>query len=112
MSKHVLILGGHGKVSQFLTPILLKKSWSVTSIIRTEEQIPAIKKLGESLKGKLNVLVRSIEEVKSESQAKTILDEVKPDYVVWSAGAGGRGGAERVQNAILSFDVTITEPPS
>lgn len=96
MSKHVLILGGHGKVSQFLTPILLKKSWSVTSIIRTEEQIPAIKKLGESLQGKLNVLVRSLEEVKSESQAKTILDEVKPDYVVWSAGAGGRGGAERV----------------
>lgn len=96
MSKHVLILGGHGKVSQFLTPLLLRKSWSVTSIIRTEEQIPAIKKLGESLQGKLNVLVRSIEDVKSESQAKSILEEVKPDYVVWSAGAGGRGGAERV----------------
>lgn len=109
MSKHVLILGGHGKVSQLLTPLLLKKSWSVTSIIRTEEQIPAIQKLGESLQGKLNVLVRSIEEVKSEAQAKTILDEVKPDYVVWSAGAGGRGGAERVQNAIpLLFNATTT----
>lgn len=96
MSKHVLVLGGHGKVSQFLTPILLRKSWTVTSIIRTEEQIPAIQKLGESLQGRLNVLVRSIEDVKSESQAKSILDEVKPDYVVWSAGAGGRGGAERV----------------
>ncbi|PSR88498.1 hypothetical protein BD289DRAFT_452739 [Coniella lustricola] len=95
MSKHVLILGGHGKVSQLLTPLLLKKSWSVTSIIRTEEQVPAIKKLGESSQGKLNVLVRSIEEVESESQAKRILDEVKPDYVVWSAGAAGRGGAER-----------------
>lgn len=98
MSKHVLILGGHGKVSQYLTPILLKKSWSVTSIIRTEEQIPAINKLGENLQGKLSVLVRSIEDVKSESQAKSILDEVKPDYVVWSAGAGGRGGAERVRS--------------
>lgn len=103
MSKHVLILGGHGKVSQFLTPLLLKKSWSVTSIIRTEEQIPAIKKLGESLQGKLNVLVRSIEDVKSESQAKTILEEVKPDYVVWSAGAGGRGGAERVRKTSSDF---------
>lgn len=96
MSKHVLILGGHGKVSQFLTPLLLRKSWTVTSIIRTEEQVPALQKLGDNLQGKLNVLVRSIEEVKSESQAKGILDEVKPDYVVWSAGAGGRGGAERV----------------
>lgn len=97
MSKHVLVLGGHGKVSQLLTPLLLRKSWTVTSIIRAEEQVPTIQKLGESQQGKLNVLVRSIEDVKSESQAKTILDEVKPDYVVWSAGAGGRGGAERVR---------------
>lgn len=97
MSKHVLILGGHGKVSQFLTPLLLRKSWTVTSIIRAEEQVPTVQKLGDSLQGKLNVLVRSIEDVKSESQAKTILDEVKPDYVVWSAGAGGRGGPERVR---------------
>lgn len=103
MSKHVLILGGHGKVSQLLTPILLKKSWTVTSIIRAQEQVSTVQKLGDSLQGKLNVLVRSIEEVKSESQAKTILDEVRPDYVVWSAGAGGRGGAERVR---------ILHPPS
>lgn len=97
MSRHVLILGGHGKVSQLLTPLLLKKSWAVTSVIRTEEQVPTIKKLGDSLQGKLSVLVRSLEDVKSESQAKAILDEVKPDYVVWSAGAGGRGGPEKVR---------------
>ncbi|KAK7745519.1 hypothetical protein SLS53_003019 [Cytospora paraplurivora] len=95
MSKHVLVLGGHGKIAQLLTPILLKKSWTVTSLIRTQEQEQTIKKLGASQPGKLNVLVRSIEEVKNESQAKSILDEVKPDYVVWSAGAGGRGGPER-----------------
>ncbi|KUI70386.1 hypothetical protein VM1G_06234 [Cytospora mali] len=95
MSKHVLVLGGHGKIAQLLTPLLLKKSWTVTSIIRAPEQAPTVQKLGDSLQGKLNVLVRSIEEVKNESQAQTILDEAKPDYVVWSAGAGGRGGAER-----------------
>lgn len=97
MSKHVLVLGGHGKVSQLLTPLLLRKSWTVTSIIRAEEQVSTIQKLGENQQGRLNVLVRSIEDIKSESQAKSILDEVKPDYVVWSAGAGGRGGAERVR---------------
>ncbi|KAK7718514.1 hypothetical protein SLS64_002469 [Diaporthe eres] len=116
MSKHVLVLGGHGKISQLLTPILLKKSWTVTSIIRTEEQIPAIKKLGESLQGKLNVLVRSIEEVKSESQAKSILDEVNPDYVFWSAGAGGRGGAERTfavdRDAAIHFIKASANTPS
>lgn len=109
MSKRVLILGGHGKVSQLLTPILLKKAWSVTSVIRTEEQVPAINKLGESLQGKLNVLVRSIEDVKSEAQAKSILDEVKPDYVVWSAGAGGRGGAERVRSFQPSSSLMLWE---
>ncbi|CAN8101612.1 unnamed protein product [Discula destructiva] len=116
MSKHVLILGGHGKVSQLLTPLLLKKSWSVTSVIRAEEQIPAIQKLGESLQGKLNVLVRSIEDVKSDSQAKSILEEVKPDFVVWSAGAGGRGGAERTfavdRDAAIHFIRAAAATPS
>ncbi|KAK2598441.1 hypothetical protein N8I77_011857 [Diaporthe amygdali] len=116
MSKHVLVLGGHGKISQLITPILLKKSWTVTSIIRTEEQVPTIQKLGESLQGKLNVLVRSIEEVKSESQAKSILDEVKPDYVFWSAGAGGKGGAERTfavdRDAAIHFIKASADHPS
>lgn len=98
MSKHVLVLGGHGKIAQLLTPLLLNKSWTVTSIIRAPEQAPTIQKLGDSLQGKLNVLVRSLDDVKSESHARSILDEVKPDYVVWSAGAGGKGGAERVRN--------------
>jgi len=40
------------------------------------------------------VLVTSIADVKSEADAKKILDEVKPDWVVWSAGAGGKGGPE------------------
>ncbi|KAK3995261.1 hypothetical protein QBC44DRAFT_320754 [Cladorrhinum sp. PSN332] len=96
---HVLILGGHGKIAQLLTPLLLRRSWDVTSIIRSQEQVATVQKLGdakESSAGKLNVLVRSIEDVKSEADAKAVLDEVKGvDYVVWSAGAAGRGGAER-----------------
>ncbi|KAL0941285.1 UPF0659 protein-like protein 1 [Colletotrichum truncatum] len=95
MSRHVLILGGHGKVSQNLTPLLLKKSWTVTSVIRAQEQVPTIEKLGANQSGKLNVLVRSIEDVKDQSQAQAILDEVKPDTIIWSAGAGGKGNPER-----------------
>ncbi|KAF3802542.1 UPF0659 protein [Colletotrichum gloeosporioides] len=116
MSRHVLILGGHGKVSQFLTPILLKKSWTVTSVIRAQEQVPAIEKLGAGQTGKLNVLVRSIEDVKSEGQAQAILDEVKPDTVIWSAGAGGRGGAERTfavdRDAAIHFVKASVATPS
>ncbi|KAL2259231.1 hypothetical protein VTK26DRAFT_7167 [Humicola hyalothermophila] len=101
---HVLILGGNGKVARLLTPLLLRRSWNVTSVIRSEEQVPAIRGLadqaggeGGGAAGKLTVLVRSLEEVKSEGEAKKILDEAGPDldYVVWSAGAGGKGGFER-----------------
>jgi hypothetical protein len=94
MSQNILLIGGHGKVSQLLTPLLLAKSWNVTSMIRTSDQTPAIEKLGQGQPGKLSVLVSSVADVKSEADAKKILDQVKPDWVVWSAGAGGKGGAE------------------
>lgn len=86
MSQHILLLGGHGKISQLLTPILLSRSYAVTSIIREQAQVATIAKLGEGQPGKLNVLVRSLEEVKSERDARSIIDEVKPSWVIWSAG--------------------------
>ncbi|KAI0845702.1 NAD(P)-binding protein [Daldinia vernicosa] len=92
---HVLLLGGSGKVAQLLTPLLLQRSWNVTSIIHDPARVTSLEKLGQGQKGNLNVLVRSLEEVTSEAQAKSIIDEVKPDYVVWSAGAAGKGGPER-----------------
>ena len=69
-----------------LTPLLLGKSWTVTSMIRTAEQKSAIEKLGKGQPGKLEILVSSVADVKSETDAKKILDQVKPDWVVWSAG--------------------------
>lgn len=95
-----------------LTPLLLAKSCNVTSMIRTAEQKPTIEKLGHGQPGKLSVLVSSVADVKSEADAKKILEQVNPDWVVWSAGtdtsmnkficilltskqgAGGKGGAE------------------
>lgn len=118
-SHHVLLLGGHGKVAQYLTPLLLQRSWAVTSIIRDPAQVPVVKQLAEKAKGNkgdLNVLVRSIEDVKSESQAKSIIDEVKPDYIVWSAGAGGKGGPERTyaidRDAAIHFIRAAAATPS
>lgn len=83
---HVLLLGGHGQISQFLTPLLLRRSWTVTSVIRAKEQVPAIEKLGTGQPGTLNVLVQSIEDVASQEQAADILNKVKPDMIAWSAG--------------------------
>ncbi|KAI1818272.1 NAD dependent epimerase/dehydratase [Poronia punctata] len=105
---HVLLLGGSGKVAQLLTPMLLKRSWTVTSIIRNPEQVSNLERLSPAGKGKLNVRVWSIEdEARSEEGAKALLDEVKPDYVVFSAGAGGKGGEGRTfkidRDAAINF---------
>lgn len=87
MPPRVLLLGGHGKVSLLLTPILLSHSWSVTSVIRDPAQTEEILSKGQGQPGKIDVVVRSLEDIKSEQQAQSVLDEVKPQYVVWSAGA-------------------------
>lgn len=84
--RHVLVLGGNGRISRALTEILLKKSWSVTSVIRTEEQVKELEAFGSELPGKLNVLVRDLEKVDSQEKAAAIIHEVNPDSVVWSAG--------------------------
>ena len=122
MAHHVLLLGGYGKVAQLLTPLLLKRSWTVTSIIRDPAQVPALQGLANGHPGTLNVLVRSLEDVKSDSQAQAVIDEVKPNYIVWSAGistcplsqpngwmvgltqtgAGGKGDPSRVGSTLLS----------
>ncbi|KAK7538115.1 NAD(P)-binding protein [Phyllosticta citribraziliensis] len=113
---HVLLIGGHGKVAQLMTPLLLARSWAVTSLIREQAQVPTIEKLGHGQPGKLNVLVRSVEDVRTERDAKSILDEVKPSWVVWSAGAGGRGGAPRTyaidRDAAKAFIRASTNTPS
>jgi len=85
-SPRVLLLGGHGKISLILTPLLLKRSWNVTSVIRNPEQKEEILALGQGLEVKVVVLIESLDDVKSDQEAQRVLDQVKPDYVVWSAG--------------------------
>ncbi len=107
MAPRVLLLGGHGKVSQLLTPLILSRSWQLTSVIRDHAQAPAITSLGENQPGKLDVLVSSIEDIKTQAQAQSIIDSTCPTYVVWSAGAGGKGGPERTlaidRDACIAF---------
>lgn len=87
MASHkVLLLGGHGKVSLKLTPLLLAKSWSVTSVIRNKSQEQEILDLGKGQLGKVDVLIDSLDDVTDESHAKRVIDQVKPSIVVFSAG--------------------------
>lgn len=85
-NRHVLVLGGNGKISRLLTVILLEKSWTVTSLIRNPDQIDDLKKISEGLPGDQKILVHDLIKVDSQEKAAAILDEVKPDSVVFSAG--------------------------
>ncbi|KIW04854.1 uncharacterized protein PV09_04036 [Verruconis gallopava] len=95
--KQVLLLGGHGKVALHLTPLLLAKSWNVTSVVRNPDHEADILKLGENKPGKIEVLLDSLDDVTSVEHAERVLDKVRPDIVVWSAGAGGKGGPARTK---------------
>lgn len=85
-SKRVLLLGGHGKVSLLLTPLLVSRSWHVTSVIRDPSQKEDIIATVKDHPEMVDVLVRSLEDVKSQEDAREIIDQAKPDYVIWSAG--------------------------
>lgn len=69
-----------------MTPKLVARSWNVTSVIRNPDQKPEILEAGKNGPGKIEVLIESLEDVKSDGDAKRILDLVKPDWVIWSAG--------------------------
>lgn len=86
ITMHVLLLGGHGKIALHLTPLLLNRAWSVTSVVRNADHESEILALGQGRKGKLDVLISSLDDVKGAADAQRILDTVDPDYVVWSAG--------------------------
>lgn len=85
----VLLLGGHGKVALHLTPLLLNRAWSVTSVVRNPDHEKEILALGKGRKGNLKVLISSLADIKSAADAQQILNSVMPDYVVWSAGTYG-----------------------
>lgn len=107
MAPHILLIGGHGKVSQLITPLILARSWQLTSLIRDPAQNPTINCLGDNQPGKLNVLIDSLEEITSQTQAQKIIDDVAPTHIIWSAGAGGKGGPQRTkaidQDACIAF---------
>lgn len=63
MGRHAIVLGGHGKVAQIPTQVLLKGSWTVTSVIRTKDQVSQIESLMPAGQNNLNVLVHIIEDV-------------------------------------------------
>ncbi|KAK7062538.1 hypothetical protein VNI00_000026 [Paramarasmius palmivorus] len=88
----ILLLGGHGKVALEMTKLLAARKHIVTSVIRNPDHAEEIRSLGDAQF--IKPLVASIEDTDEES-AKKLMDGI--DWIIWSAGAGGKGGAERTK---------------
>ncbi|KAI4207847.1 MAG: hypothetical protein LQ346_000350 [Caloplaca aetnensis] len=80
-----------------MTPLLLANSWRVTSVIRDESQKDEVLSAAKEHPELIDVLVSSLEDVKTQADAKKIIDQSRASCVVWSAGAGGKGGPGRTQ---------------
>lgn len=100
MTTNILLLGGHGRISLLLTPLLLTNpSHHVTSVIRNpshRREILALKETHpDKHPGKLSVLVSSLDDIHTPTDARRVLQQTSPKWIIWSAGAGGKGGPER-----------------
>ncbi|KAI0030548.1 NAD(P)-binding protein [Vararia minispora EC-137] len=103
----VIIVGGHGKVALRLAGLLAKTGkHAVTSIIRTESQVPDLKAVSD----KIEPLILSIEDASVADFTKVFEGQ---EVIVWSAGAGGAGGPERTrkvdyEGAVKVYDAIET----
>ncbi|WP_151549511.1 MULTISPECIES: SDR family oxidoreductase [Corynebacterium] len=83
---HIVIIGGHGKIALELASILSERGDSVTALIRNPDHAADVEAAGA------HPVVVDVEE---SSIAELTAALRGADAVVWSAGAGGSGGAAR-----------------
>lgn len=83
--KKVLIIGGRGKIAKLATEMLSGAGAEITSMVRNDESRAEVEPLGST------ALVQDLTELSVE-QWGTLVEDF--DVVLWSAGNGGRGGAD------------------
>jgi nucleoside-diphosphate-sugar epimerase len=79
----VLIFGGSGKLATFITERLIKKQFTVYSIIRRQEHIHTLQELGAI------PIIQSLEE-SSVAELASVIKSKTPDAIIFAAGAGLR----------------------
>ena len=82
----IVIIGGHGKVALLTAPLLVAAGHDVVSVIRDPAQADDVAATGAT------PLVLSVEDAGVGELARALAGA---DAVVWSAGAGGKGGPQR-----------------
>lgn len=103
----IFLIGGHGRVAQLFTRHAAEAGHTVVSQIRNADHAKDLP-MPSSGTGKVVPLVESLEAL-SVSRLAELLRDHAPNVVVFSAGAGGKGGPRRTQavdrdGAIKVFD--------
>jgi hypothetical protein len=91
----VLVLGGHGSIAMLITSRMLALSWPVTSVIRASHQQKDVHRLAKDQPGTVTTLMQDLSMCTNESEARVILDQVQPNYIVWAAGTTKLGLPEK-----------------
>ncbi|SPO32553.1 related to UPF0659 protein C216.03 [Ustilago trichophora] len=102
----IFIVGGHGKVALHFTRLAAAQGHKVFSMIRQSEHASDLPS-GPSSESVQPVLA-SLEQ-SSVSDIASLFNKYSPNVILFSAGAGGKGGVERTkavdeQGAIKVFD--------
>ncbi len=84
---NIVIIGGHGKVAQLVTPLLTEAGHTVTSAVRNPDHVADVEGLGATAE------VADVEHMDLEQITDLLLGH---DAVIWAAGAGG-GNPERTR---------------
>jgi nucleoside-diphosphate-sugar epimerase len=100
-----ILLGGHGKVSLHITRIATQPphNWQIDSIHRSPSHDQDIRNVGG------NPITLDIE----KASTADLVEKFKgADGIIWSAGAGGKGGKERTwavdfHGAVKAYDAAI-----
>lgn len=104
-SLRIFVIGGHGRVALQFTRYASQAGHTVISQIRDANQSSDLPTPGP---GKVEPLIKSLEDLSSD-EVSELFKEHNPNVILFSAGAGGKGGPERTfkvdrDGAIKVFD--------
>nr|CDI54280.1 fungal protein [Melanopsichium pennsylvanicum 4] len=102
----IFVIGGHGKVALHFTRLAASRGHKIYSMIRQPEHASDLP-TGPSLDS-VQPVIASLEK-SSVSDIASLLTKYTPNVILFSAGAGGKGGVERTKavdehGAIKVFD--------
>ncbi|EEB05357.1 fungal protein [Schizosaccharomyces japonicus yFS275] len=102
MTETFIVFGGHGKVALLFTKYAVEAGHKVFSVVRKTEQFKDIEALGGIPK------LLSLEDT-TVKEIVELFKQVDPSIVIFSAGAGGKGGPERTKHVDFEGCVKVCD---